>query len=74
MRRSLGLTGTEVYDIEGLRAGARNSHRRLHPDSGETKRFDAKVRIDTPKEWEYFQTAGYCIMCCASLLRERDPR
>ena len=55
---SLGLKGTEVYDIEGLSAGAKTITVVCRSDTGETKRFDAKVRIDTPKEWEYFQNGG----------------
>jgi aconitate hydratase len=56
--KSLELTGMEVYDIEGLRAGAETVTVVGTADDGEARRFDAKVRIDTPKEWEYFHNGG----------------
>jgi len=51
---SLGLTGHEVFNIEGVKAGARAV--RVTTDNG--KSFDAVVRIDTPKEWEYYRHGG----------------
>ncbi|RJS95085.1 aconitate hydratase AcnA [Salinisphaera sp. Q1T1-3] len=55
---SLGLDGTETYDIEGLAAGAKSVHITATKASGETVEFDARVRIDTPKEWDYYQNGG----------------
>ncbi|HLT91968.1 MAG TPA: aconitate hydratase AcnA [Woeseiaceae bacterium] len=56
---SLGLTGRERYDIEGL-AGTLGSTVRVTatPDEGEPIVFEAKVRIDTPKERDYFMHGG----------------
>jgi len=51
---SLGLSGHEVFAIEGVQGGARQV--RVTTDSG--KDFTAVVRIDTPKEWEYYRHGG----------------
>jgi len=57
--QSLGLTGKESFDIQGLsQGGARTVTVLATPDSGAPRRFEAQVRIDTPKEREYFQHGG----------------
>ena len=55
---SLGLDGKETYDIEGLEKGAKTVTVKATSEDGDTKTFEAKVRIDTPKEWEYYQNGG----------------
>jgi aconitate hydratase len=55
---SLGLTGRELYDIEGMAAGAHEVTVAATPNDGEPVRFRARVRIDTPKEWEYYSNGG----------------
>jgi aconitate hydratase len=56
---SLGLNGLERYTIEGLENGTREVSVVATPeDGGEPMRFSALVRIDTPKEWEYFRHGG----------------
>jgi len=56
---ALGLTGKEVFDIEGhADASAATVNVTATPDDGEPIRFTAKVRIDTPKEREYFEHGG----------------
>lgn len=50
---SLGLSGTEVFNIEGVQAGATE----VTVKAGDIT-FIAQVRIDTPKEWEYYQHGG----------------
>ena len=55
---SLGLAGTEVYDIEGLKPQAKEVTVLATADDGEPIRFTVKVRIDTPKEWDYFTNGG----------------
>jgi len=57
-RKSLNLTGKESYDIEGLTAGARQVTVIARAADGAETRFQARVRIDTPKEWEYYQHGG----------------
>ena len=56
-RDSLGLSGTELYSIEGLESGVK-SVTVVVDDNGQEKRFDVIVRIDTPKEWEYYRHGG----------------
>jgi aconitate hydratase len=55
---TLGLDGRERYDIEGLTAGAESVFVTAVPDQGETRRFQARVRIDTPQEWSYYEHGG----------------
>lgn len=60
-RQSLGLTGRETFDILGIAQG-------LVPkalvtivargDDGSTKQFQARARIDTAKELEYYRHGG----------------
>jgi aconitate hydratase len=62
----LGLTGEEVFDIEGLVSGLEKNFegatRELtvtaaHPD-GTVVRFKAVCRIDTPQEVQYYKNGG----------------
>ena len=62
---SLGLTGEEVFDVEGLAAGLENGFadgRRVkvtaRGDDGDTKEFEAQVRLDTPQDMEYYRHGG----------------
>ncbi len=55
---TLGLTGRETYDLEGLEAGARQIAVLATSPGGAVTRFKVRVRIDTPKEWEYYQQGG----------------
>ena len=58
-RESLGLTGREVYDIEGLGDGsAKEVTVTATPDGGDPVTFQAIVRIDTPQEVLYYQNGG----------------
>jgi aconitate hydratase len=57
-RQSLGLDGSERYDIEGLERGATQVTVRVSGDDGASRTFVAAVRIDTPKEWDYFEHGG----------------
>ncbi|MEZ4554741.1 MAG: aconitate hydratase AcnA [Dehalococcoidia bacterium] len=58
---SLGLTGTEVFHIEGIEGGARPAQdvpvRAVATDGSET-RFTARCRIDTPVEADYYRHGG----------------
>jgi aconitate hydratase len=57
--QSLGLTGRESYEIIGLNGGAAKQVTIVAtPPTGAPIRFEARVRIDTPKEREYFQHGG----------------
>jgi len=55
---TLGLTGREILDFEGLRRGARELTVIAHEDGKEKVRFQVTVRIDTPREWDYYQHDG----------------
>jgi aconitate hydratase len=56
---SLGLTGTEVFDITGIdNADAEQVRVTARPESGDPIVFSARVRIDTPKERDYFRNGG----------------
>ena len=56
---SLGLTGRELYTIEGLgKPEAREVKVTATPESGPPVLFTARLRIDTPKEREYYRHGG----------------
>lgn len=56
---SLGLDGTETYDIEGLGDGsAKQVTVTATASDGSSKQFQAKSRLDTPKEVEYYRHGG----------------
>jgi len=60
---SLGLDGTEVFDIAGVTAlndgeTPRTVHVTATKQSGEAVEFDAVVRIDTPGEADYYRNGG----------------
>lgn len=56
---SLGLTGYETYDIEGLEGGnAKEVTVKATAADGVSKTFRAKVRIDTPNEVDYYRNGG----------------
>ncbi len=56
---SLGLTGREVFDIEGLGDGtAKEVTVTATAEDGNKSTFTARVRIDTPKEVEYYRHGG----------------
>ena len=55
----LGLTGEEVFDIEGLKGGEAKAVRvTARPASGKPVTFEALVRIDTPNEVLYYKNGG----------------
>ena len=60
-RQSLGLTGFETYTVEGLDASltprAVLTVSALNAD-GTAKKFQARARIDTPEEMQYYRHGG----------------
>ena len=55
---SLRLTPAHEFDIEELAKGAKTvAVTTAAPDGGRV-RFNARVRIDTPKEWDYYENGG----------------
>ena len=57
--KTLGLDGTESYDIQGMDRGkASEVTVRATRTNGEPIIFKARVRIDTPRERDYYQHGG----------------
>ena len=56
---TLGLSGKELISIEGLdNARAKTVTVVATADGGKQIRFEAQVRIDTPKERDYYLNGG----------------
>ena len=62
---SLGLTGEEIYDFAGLTTLLKSKFATSHTlkvkaksADGNVKEFNARVRIDTPQEIEYYEHGG----------------
>ncbi len=56
---SLGLKGSESFDILGLADGSPTAVTVVaSAEDGSKKEFQARVRIDTPKEWDYYNNGG----------------
>ena len=56
---SLGLDGTESFSISGLdNANAKLVDVTVTAEDGSTRSFQARVRIDTPKEADYYRNGG----------------
>ncbi len=53
----LGFDGTETFTVEGLKDGAKEVTVKASK-AGKDVSFKARVRIDTPKEWEYYKNGG----------------
>jgi aconitate hydratase len=57
--QSLGLTGKETFEIVGLNRGSAKFVKVIaKADDGKTTEFEARLRIDTPKELDYYQHGG----------------
>ena len=59
-RESFGLTGHEVFDIEGISSLKPRMEASLRAKSadGKVKAFSAVVRVDTPEEVSYYRHGG----------------
>jgi len=58
---TLGLTGFETFDIDGIAGGIEPGmlvRIRARTENGEEKSFQAVTRIDTPYEVQYYQHGG----------------
>ncbi len=62
---SLGLTGEEVFAVEGIAAGVASGFAAgrevtvvARREDGSEVRFAARVRLDTPKEVDYYRHGG----------------
>jgi aconitate hydratase len=59
-RESLGLTGHEVFDVQGIATLAPRKEATVHAKSadGKVKTFKARIRVDTPEEVSYYRHGG----------------
>jgi aconitate hydratase len=55
---SLGLTGEEVFEIGSVDNEPSTVKVTARRDDGSSVEFEARVRIDTPTEWEYYRNGG----------------
>ncbi|MGH2442978.1 MAG: aconitate hydratase AcnA [Chloroflexota bacterium] len=70
-RETLGLKGTETYDIVGVAQGLAPRQEvkvRVHGDGDEVREFDALVRIDSGIEVDYYRHGGVLQMVLRRLL------
>ena len=56
--QNLEISGTEVFDLAQPIVGATELEVRMTRADGIVKSFMTKVRIDTPKEWDYYCNGG----------------
>jgi len=57
--QSLGLSGRETFESQGLERGAAKFVTVIATaDDGKRTSFDVRLRIDTPKELDYYQHGG----------------
>ena len=57
-RESLGLTGFESFSIEGVPAAVESCGKSTVRVTADSKTFEARVRIDTPVEADYYRNGG----------------
>ena len=55
---SIGLNGFETFDIDSISKDSKVVTIKATSTDGEVNAFEARIRIDTPKEWEYFENGG----------------
>ncbi len=59
-RESLGLTGHEVFSVEGIATLTPRKEATVHAKSadGKVKTFKVRIRVDTPEEVSYYRHGG----------------
>ena len=67
---SLGLTGQESFDVEGLFDKTSEVSVTATDHKGKQVSFSADVRIDTPKEWDYYKHGGILQYVLRSMLKQ----
>ncbi len=71
---SLGLEGTETFDVEGLKTGQeREVTVRATPESGKPVEFTAKVGLLTPKERDYYHHGGILHYVLRQMAATKEP-
>jgi aconitate hydratase len=76
-RQTLGLTGYETYDIEGLsdQMGPRSTLTvNAHSSDGGIKTFKVLSRIDTPEEMSYYRHGGILPYVLRQLVSQQELR
>lgn len=73
--KSLGLDGTETYDIEGIEKFNDDTIPKTvkvtaTKENGEAVNFDAVVRIDTPGEADYYRNGGILQYVLRRMMKE----
>lgn len=76
-RKTLGLDGSEIFDITGLNAFNEGEIPKTvkvtgHREDGSEVTFDAVVRVDTPAEREYFRNGGILRYVLRQLKQKED--
>ena len=69
-RNTHGLTGLEVFDLIGLEIGITELGVQVTSEDLGSREFSARVRIDTPKEWDYFRHGGILPYVLRQLLKD----
>jgi aconitate hydratase len=76
---TLGLTGHETFDIQGVREGIASGFKngrqvtvRAVNSDGDVKEFTAEVRLDTPQEVLYYLNGGILQYVLRQLVAGRD--
>ncbi len=69
-RKSYGIDGTEIFDFIDLKIGAKNLLVKVSKNNGPLLEFQVQVRIDTPKEWSYYENGGILPYVVRHLLRD----
>jgi aconitate hydratase len=76
-RETLGLTGAESYFVTGVRQSLEGSRRavvRAVAADGSEKTFDVTVRVDTPREADYFRSGGILPYVLRQIAKNSSPQ
>jgi len=71
-RESLGLTGREVYDIEGIEKGLKPHQEvsvKVTQEDGSSFSFQTMVRLDSPIDVTYYEQGGILLAVLRKLLK-----
>jgi aconitate hydratase len=55
---SLGIKGFESFTLKEIKSGDKTTDMIMMTNGKDSTTFQVTIRIDTPKEWEYFQNGG----------------
>ena len=71
-KESLGLTGREVYDIEGIEKGLKPRQEvsvKVTQEDGSTFSFQTMARLDSPIDVIYYEQGGILLTVLRRLLK-----